>query len=176
MDKPSERLINLFGALALGVSDRMRKAALAGDTGHAMGGETAAALVVIGHAAGLSIQKLGQVLQLSHPGAVRLVDRLAAAGLAQRTHAPHDRRAVALTLTAQGETQKENLLERRRMALESVLNMVEPEDYAAFERVIGQMLGALPDDATSALNICRLCNEHKCADCPMEIFGSIDSD
>ena len=57
MNEPSERLINLFGALALGVTDRVRWAALA-ET--ALGGETAAALVVIGHSPGLSIDRLSR--------------------------------------------------------------------------------------------------------------------
>ncbi len=87
MSDPSDRLINLLGALATGVADRVRGAALDGTT---FGGETAAALVVVGHTPGLSINQLGRVLRLSHPGTVRLVDRLANAGHVARSLAPHD--------------------------------------------------------------------------------------
>jgi MarR family transcriptional regulator, negative regulator of the multidrug operon emrRAB len=170
MNEPSERLINLFGALALGVTDRVRWAALA-ET--ALGGETAAALVVIGHSPGLSIDRLSQVLRLSHPGTVRLVDRLTAADLAVRSMAPHDRRVAVLSLTKAGQVHRIALLERRRKALEAVLNEVAPEDRAALERLTEAMLRRLPKDATSALTVCRFCNNQLCLDCPMDAFGAV---
>lgn len=107
MSDPSDRLINLLGALATGVADRVRGAALDGTT---FGGETAAALVVVGHTPGLSINQLGRVLRLSHPGTVRLVDRLANAGHVARSLAPHDRRTVALNLTEEGQACRAALL------------------------------------------------------------------
>ncbi len=168
MSEPSDRLINLFGALALGITDRVRSAAL---DGMALGGETAAALVVIGHAPDLSIDQLGGVLRLSHPGTVRLVDRLASADLAVRSVAPHDRRVVALNLTEAGQMHRNALLERRSEALAAVLKVVAPEDRAVLERVADAMLRTLPHDASSALTVCRFCNERWCADCPMDTFG-----
>ena len=69
----SDRLVNLLGALALGVSDQIRSAIA---EGMPLGGETAAALTVIGHAPALSIDQLSRVLRLSHAGTVRLVERL----------------------------------------------------------------------------------------------------
>jgi MarR family transcriptional regulator, negative regulator of the multidrug operon emrRAB len=168
MVQSSERLINLFGALALGVTDRIRQAAL---EGFPLGGETAAALVVIGHAPGLSIDQLGHILGLSHPGTVRLVDRLAAAGFAMRSPGSHDRRAVALELTDAGLDQRVALLERRRATLASMLDGLSFKDQAALERIARRMVGKLPQDATSALTVCRFCNEQLCDDCPMESFG-----
>ena len=167
MDGPSDRLINLVGALALGVTDRVR-ATIAGDL--ALGGEGAAALIVLGHAPGLSIDQLGRILRLSHPGAVRLVDRLADAGLAVRSVAGHDRRVVALTLTESGKARRDALLDRRQEALATVLQVVAPADRAALERVVVTMLQALPDGAVSAMTICRLCDDRRCAACPMDAF------
>ncbi len=169
MSEPSDRLINLFGALALGVADRMRWAAL---DGTALGGETAAALVVIGHTPGLLIDQLRRVLRLSHPGTVRLVDRLTTAGLARRSAASHDRRAVALNLTAAGRAHRTALLERRHESLAAVLKAIAPEDRAVLERLADTMLQTLPDNASSALTVCRFCNEHQCSDCPMDAFGA----
>ncbi len=170
VSEPSDRLINLFEALAMGVADRVRWAALDETT---FGGETAAALVVVGHAPGLSIDRLGRVLRLSHPGTVRLVDRLANAGLVVRSLAPHDRRTVALNLTREGQEQRAALFERRRKALEAVLQAVSPEDRAALERVSDTILRMLPSDAATALTVCRFCNELQCLDCPMDAFGAI---
>jgi hypothetical protein len=52
----SDRLVNLFGALAVGITDRIKKAAFDPTI---PGGETTAA-IVIGHATGLSIDELGR--------------------------------------------------------------------------------------------------------------------
>lgn len=170
MHTPSDRLNNLFGALALGVADRIRWAALDETS---LGGEASAALVVIGHAPGLSIHQLAQVLRLSHAGAVRLVDRLVTAGLAERAAGAHDRRVVALMLTDKGRHDRTTLLERRHQLLDSMLAEVDPEDRAVLERVVDRMLQTLPDDAASALTICRLCYDQQCADCPMDKFGTL---
>lgn len=51
----TDRMVNLLGALALGVSDRMRRAVAEAVP---FGGETAAAVNVIGHAPTMSIDHL----------------------------------------------------------------------------------------------------------------------
>lgn len=166
----SDRLINLLGALALGVSDRVRGAAA-----QAMpsGGETAAALVVIGHEPCLSIDQLSRVLRLSHAGAVRLVDRLAALGLAERRPSQTDRRMITLVLTSAGQAQREDLLAQRRAALAPLLEGLSEEERRVLERVAEKILGALPDNALSALTTCRFCDEQRCVHCPMAVFGSV---
>ena len=170
MKDPSDRLINLFGALVLGAGDRLQAAA---QDGIELGGEAGAAVIVIGHAAGLSIDQLARVLRLSHPGTVRLVDRLVTAGLAERGVGKRDRRMAVLTLTERGQSERAALLDRRHQALASVLQAVAPEDQSVLERVAETILETLPADAITALTICRFCNEQRCADCPMAAFGSI---
>lgn len=170
VSKLSYRLVNIFGAMALGVTDQVRSAT---GSGMQLGGEAPAALVMIGHVPGLSIDQLGRVVRLSQAGTVRLVDRLASAGLAERRAAPNDRRMVALYLTALGDTQRRALLDRRRQALREVLDAVTVEDLAALERVADAVLQQIPGDAQGALTICRFCNKSDCADCPMNIFGPI---
>jgi MarR family transcriptional regulator, negative regulator of the multidrug operon emrRAB len=170
MSAPPDRLVNLLGALAIGLADRVRWAAL-DEVG--LGGETAAALVAIGHAPGLSIDHLGHVLRLSHPGAVRLVDRLTQAGLAVRGSAARDRRSVALHLTASGRSRRDALLKRRHDVLASALEAVLPEDRAVLERVSDAILRGLPDDARSAMTVCRYCDDQRCPECPMDGFGAL---
>lgn len=170
MNTPSDRLVNLFGALAVGVADRVRWEALDETS---LGGEASAALVVIGHAADMSIDQLRRVLGLSHPGAVRLVDRLTTAGLALREVSPGDRRVVALGLTKAGRTKRSALLKRRNKALNEVLEVAGAKDRAVLERLVAAMLQTLPHDAASALTVCRYCNERQCPDCPMDVFGEL---
>lgn len=169
MDIPSDRLVNLFGALALGTADRLRKAAF--DPTAPGGGETTAAIVVIGHAAGLSIDELGRVLGLSHAGTVRLVDRLVTAGIAARSTAGRDRRAVALNLSEAGEDRLSAILQRRNQSLTELLSNVPPSDYVALERIAEALLTRMSDNAVSALTICRLCDTKRCDECPMDALG-----
>lgn len=66
-------------------------------------GPAASALALLSHKPGLSIGMLAVGVGLSHPGTVRLVDRLAAEGLIERREHLTDGRARALYLTAAGE-------------------------------------------------------------------------
>lgn len=165
-----DRLINLFGAMALGVSDRVRGAALQAIPS---GGETAAAVVVIGHEPCLSIDRLSQVLRLSHAGTVRLVDRLAVLGLVERQPCATDRRAAALVLTAEGKTRRAELLAGRRSTLAPLVDILSDDERMILERVAEKILASLPSDALSALSTCRFCDERRCSECPMDRFGPV---
>jgi len=169
--KTSHRLVNLLGALALGVSDRMRSAVA---EAMPMGGETAAAVIVIGHAPTMSIDQLSRILRLSHAGTVRLVDRLVERRLVEKRPSAIDRRVMSLALTTDGWQQRDELLALRRAALTTLLDRVAAEDLAAFERVAETIVAALPEDALSALTTCRFCDERRCTDCPMEAFGTLE--
>ncbi len=167
-DSPT-RLANLLGALAIGISDRIRLAAAEKTS---MGGEAAAALIVIGHMAGLSVDQLGRVLKLSHPGTVRVVDRLVAADLAERRASLTDRRVLALHLTPAGEAERSAVLEGRSAAICAVLGHVPPADYPVLEQLVEKMLASLPCDATSAMSVCRFCDQQACPACPMDQFDA----
>lgn len=168
MIKQMDRTANLVGALSLAVVDRILRAVFE-DTD--LGGEAVAALVAIGHSPGMTISQLGNVVARSHPGAVRIVDRLEAAELVERKPASHDRRSLTLTLTPRGLSERAAVLERRQTALLGILELVEPDHLRTLERVAATILSALPDDAAAALAICRYCDEQRCQACPMEPFG-----
>ncbi len=51
----------------------------------------------------ISMKDLAEQLLLTHHAAVQLVDRIAMAGLAERTPSSEDRRGVAISLTARGD-------------------------------------------------------------------------
>jgi DNA-binding MarR family transcriptional regulator len=104
-----DRTANLLGALGLAVADRIAEIALEVLD---RAGETPAALVVIGYGLGPSNDQLRRILGLSHPGMVRLVDRLVADELVER-QVGRDRRAVALFLTPKGHEARETLLAGR---------------------------------------------------------------
>lgn len=172
MNDTQTRLANLLGALAIGISDRIRLSAAEQTS---LGGEAAAALIVIGHMDGLSVDRLGRILKLSHPGTVRVVDKLVAAGFAERKSALNDRRTLALRLTPLGETERTTMLNGRRAIISVVLSHIAPADYPVLEQLVEKMLVSLPCDTTSAMSVCRFCDHHACSACPMNQFDACDS-
>jgi DNA-binding MarR family transcriptional regulator len=159
------RLANLLGAAALGIADLLQAAAT---RGAGADGE-AAALVILGAEPGLAILALSRALGLSHPGAVRLVDRLAAAGLVERRPGA-DRRAVALHLTRAGLARRRAVLLDRRATLQGLLAGLSAPQHAALDGILDALLRAMTTDRWRAYALCRLCEEEGCPQgrCPVE--------
>ena len=158
-----DRTTNLLGALALAVTDQIRsgmKDVLD------RSGESAAAIIVLGYAPGLSVEILRQVLDLSHPGAVRLIDRLQGDGLVERRKA-EDGRAVALHLTRQGVKMREALMDRRLKLLESALDGLQAEERRVLGDLLAKVLTNLPESDMAKHRVCRLCAVRICRDCPI---------
>lgn len=154
---------NMLGALGLAVADRIEVAARE-ILHHA--GETPAALVVIGYGLGPSNDRLRQVLGLSHPGTVRLIDRLVADGLVER-RAGQDRRAVALHLTARGSEVREELLQGRLAAIRPLLEPLSDGERETLAALLAKMLQAMAPDDSARCSLCRLCDDRACVACPI---------
>jgi len=161
-----ERTLNLLGALALGIVDAL---GVAGETQTGYGGETPAAIVSVGAEPGISINDLRQILNLSHPGTVRLVDRLAGAGWVER-RAGIDGRTVALFLTDAGVERRQAILTERRQPLHQAIHGLTLEERTQLTHLLEKMLVAMTTDKLKAFAICRLCEEEVCPGdrCPVE--------
>lgn len=156
---------NLLGALALTVTDRIRTATEAA-SGH--GGETPAALTVMGMEPGLSNDGLRRILGLSHPGTVRLIDRLAADGLVERRPA-RDGRAVALHLTANGKRCRNSLLRDRQDAIRPLLDGLSSDEVATLGSLLQKLLATTTTaDPATVHTVCRLCDADACDMCPFD--------
>lgn len=162
----TERTLNLLGALALSVVDGIN-AVVEASVGH--GGETPAALVTIGAEPGLSINTLRQILNLSHPGTVRLIDRLAAQGLVER-RAGTDGRTLALFLTNAGHERRRAILTERQQQLRLAVNALTPNEQKQLTQLMEKMLTAMTTSELQAFAICRLCEEEVCPSdcCPVD--------
>lgn len=158
-----ERTANLLGAVGLAVADRIKETAR-DILNHA--GETPAALVVIGYGFGPSNDQLRRVLGLSHPGSVRLVDRLVADNLVERRKAS-DKRAIALYLTAEGATLREELLAGRLAAIKSLLNPLADSEQEALAALLHKMLSSFDATDLERCTLCRLCDNRVCSNCPI---------
>ena len=168
MTESYSRAANLLGALALAVSDRIRDATQQPVDGLAQ--SEPAALVTLAHYPGQSVGALARTLGLTHSGAVRLADRLVAAGLARRVSAAPGR-TLALYLTPPGRRAAAQVLARRQAAVEQLVSGLEPDQAAALEQLAGLLLAALTSDRASAHRLCRLCDEPLCerdTGCPVD--------
>jgi MarR family transcriptional regulator, negative regulator of the multidrug operon emrRAB len=157
------RTANLLGAIALGLADDILKTA---ERHVAHGGCTSAALCVIGHEPGLSIDFLARVLGMSHPGTVRLVDRLETDGLIKR-RPTKEGRTVALHLTVSGQKRRIKLLANRRTALEKAIKRLSRCEREQLVMLLEKLLIGIKRDALHAYAICRLCEDTVCVPCPM---------
>jgi DNA-binding MarR family transcriptional regulator len=153
--------VNAFGALALEVADRVQRA------GNPHGASASAALTALhGLAGGGSIDVLAKVVGLSHSGAVRLVDRLATAGLAER-RVGADGRTVALQLTPEGRRAARRVLAQRGAAIERVLAPLTEAERGTLAALHERLLTQLTPSRQERRRVCRLCDTDACGrDCP----------
>jgi len=154
---------NLLGVLGLAVADRIEETARQ-VLNHV--GETPAALVIIGYGFGPSNEQLRSVLGLSHPGTVRLVDRLVRDGLAER-HKGTDKRAIALYLTRDGMVARQTLLEGRLSAIRSFLQPLSETEQSTLTTLLSKMLSSMETTDIERRTLCRLCDDSVCEQCPI---------
>lgn len=158
-----DRTTNLLGAVALGLTDRI-KLGLKDILDRS--GESAAAIVIVGYVPGLSVELLRQTLNLSHAGTVRLIDRLEDDGYVERRKAK-DGRAVALHLTQKGIKLRGQLMNRRLDTVEAALAGLSASERLLLGDLVAKVLKNLPDTEMAKHNICRLCDNRICTDCPI---------
>ena len=158
-----ERRANMAGAFVLAVADRLRDETEAA-VGHT--GAAAAALVTIAQFPGRSVEFLRRAVGLSHPAAVRVVDRLVEQGLVRRRAAGRGP-AVALTATPAGRRAGRRILDVRRGVIAESLPDLSSDEAAALSAILERALEGLA--GTPGTTICRLCDMGRCrrVDCPV---------
>lgn len=135
----SQRARYLFGAVSMALGDEITRAAAAllPETGSAT-----IALEMIGFEPGLSIRSLAEGVRLSHPGAVRLVDRLEADELVERRANPKDGRIRSLHLTTKGQTALVGVLTAREFVLSRRVAPLTKDQLSKLGEMSEQMLQA----------------------------------
>jgi DNA-binding MarR family transcriptional regulator len=154
------RVANRLGATALTLSDGIREATEAA-TGMA-GGLPAALVSLREWADGRSVDVLAEAMRVSHSRAVRIVDRLEAAGLARRDSDPSDGRRALVWLEPAGHELAERALDARARVLLSAVAGFDAADVRDLERLLGALLEATTVDLRAAKETCRLCDAHAC--------------
>lgn len=162
----SARDANLVGALGLALADRLAEAAAP------VGGSSAAAALVTlyDRGAGSTIDALARVLGLSHSGAVRLADRLAAAGLLERRRGA-DQRSASLHLTPAGRRTARRVLAGRAANVHSVMGLLTADQQRELGELAAAILGGLGARPDAERRLCRLCDLDACGrsrgECPV---------
>ena len=152
---------NVVAAWAIAVTDAVR-AAVEESTGMSASGP--AAVVAIVADPGLSIDELRRVLGLTHPGTVRLVDRLVENGWVTREHGVG--RTVRLMPTEFGLAAERRLAAAREEAVADLLSVMPERDVHLVAGLVRPVLGTTIDDLDAMRRLCRLCNRDVCSDCP----------
>jgi DNA-binding MarR family transcriptional regulator len=83
-----------------------------------------------------NMSRLAEALDVVPSSASRLCDRLEATGLLRRVPDPRDRREVRLLLTAAARRLLDELRDRRRLALETVLDRMRPAERQELVRAL----------------------------------------
>jgi MarR family transcriptional regulator, negative regulator of the multidrug operon emrRAB len=160
-----DRLSNLLGALGVAVTDDVI-ATMVEASGLAV--SEAACLNVVAHNDGCSLRLLSGTLGITHPGTVRLVDRLASADLVKRGTGP-DRRTVGLHLTAAGRRRWVRQRDARGRRLDAVVDQLTAQQRDAACSAIETLLATFTTNALQAERVCRFCDESACPQqqCPV---------
>ena len=157
-----DHALNVLGAWALAVADAIHAAT---DTATGITGAAPAALVAVAADPDMTIDDLRRALGLTHPGAVRLVDRLEGCGWLERR--PGRGRRIHLRLTTAGRRTHQRLLNARSEALTALTAPLNPGDLEKLAELIGPSLTAATADIDTLRHLCRLCRRPDCDPCPV---------
>lgn len=152
------QLINLMGAAAIAIADCIQAAA------EKTTGQTAsfpAALVIIDRYPLMTVDLLGQYLQLSQSGAARLVERLVQHNMVER-HRGHDRRFVRLQLTSTGHQMVQAIQQAKVEAVSNVLTPLNSQEQRQLFSLLTKLAGNANMTVLTEEHICRFCDIQSC--------------
>ncbi|MGJ8648272.1 MAG: MarR family winged helix-turn-helix transcriptional regulator [Marinomonas colpomeniae] len=130
------------------------------------------ALVVIYNHPNETIDVLSKVLDLTHSGAVRLINTLENDGFVQRHKSTQDARSVVLRVTGTGSIRVQSILDSREKVTLKLLENFDESQKQDFLNLLDIAMSNLNSKKIKALQICKLCNEGVCRKqgCPVEEF------
>lgn len=150
---------NVLGALSLVITDLTAEAVAAA------GGQSVSAAAALSALDQFldrpTLDQLRRVLGLTPSGAVRLVDRLAGAGLVERGPGS-DGRTRSVVLTDAGRRAAERIAEARADLLTGFLDELSPTDRRDLHRLLGRVMATVVRAKDGGAWICRLCDLTAC--------------
>jgi DNA-binding MarR family transcriptional regulator len=150
---------NVLGALALAVADQTEQAVVAA-TGQSV--TAAAALSALSEFLDRpTLDQIRRVLGLTPSGAVRLIDRLAEAGLVTRGPGA-DGRTRSVILTDAGRRAAEAGAAARMAYLRGSLATLTATERETLDHLLGRVMAAVVDRKDGGAWICRQCDLTAC--------------
>jgi DNA-binding MarR family transcriptional regulator len=153
------REANVLGALALVVTDQTARAVAAASGQSASAAAALSALHQFLDRPTLDL--LRRVLGLTPSGAVRLVDRLADAGLVTRGPGA-DGRSRAILITDAGRRAAERVAEARAQVLRDALAELSPAERVTLQPLLERLMTGVVRAKEGGPWICRLCDLTAC--------------
>lgn len=114
-----------------------------------------------------AIRELAEGLGVSHPAAVKLVERLLRKELIERQESPSDRRVVELWLSPIGRRCVDHVRDERSRGLERIMAQLEGEDADRLRRGLYAFIQAAIADGQSAGQVCLHCGMEHVGECPV---------
>ena len=170
-DESRRALANVLGALALVVADELGRAVTTALSDERPASVTDAATLsaLAQFLDGATVDRVHQVLGVTPSGAVRLVDRLEAAGLATREPGP-DRRSRAIRLTADGHDRARAVGAARSTYLAGIVGDLSPDEVAVLRTLLAKVMAGVVAAKHGGAWTCRLCDLTGCrrseGECP----------
>jgi DNA-binding MarR family transcriptional regulator len=115
------------------------------------------ALVYVNHHGGCSIGDLASGLAISHPAAVKLIDRLQRKGLTAKDEDPQDRRVSCVSLTEQGTQVVERIQQKRAMMITKALEHMTPDEQDGLIKGLEKLLAATLETENLIDSVCLRC-------------------
>ena len=163
-------LANVLGALALVVTDEVTRTvvdAAGQERGSATDAATLAALAQF--LDGGTLDRVHRVVGVTPSGAVRLVDRLADAGLATRAPGT-DGRSRSVRLTEAGQERARAVHDARSSYLGGLTDGLSDDDVAILRDLLARVMGNVVARKDGGAWTCRLCDLAACrraeGECP----------
>lgn len=123
------------------------------------------ALTLVAERRKCSVGALAEGLGVTHPAAVKLVDKLAKKGMVTRGIAAEDHRQSEITATPEGRRIVGEVLHARTERLAQVLDRMCPEDRHALIHGLQSFVTAALRDEKALDQLCRSCQALEPTDC-----------
>ena len=111
------------------------------------------------------IRELAEGLGVSHPAAVKLVERLARKGLIERQEGATDRRVVELSLSKAGRGCVDYVRDERARGLERIMSQLENDDADRLRRGLQAFVQAALAEQEAVGKLCLHCGIEHAGEC-----------
>lgn len=159
---PTNKLCDIFvNVIERILTDR----ALAGAPCHDLSNSQWEGLLFIQRHESCAIRELAEGLSVSHPAAVKLVERLVRKQLIERRESTTDRRVVQLSLSREGTDCVEYVRSQRARGMEQIVAQMEAGDAENLRRGLQAFVQAALVDAETVDAVCLHCGVEHVREC-----------